>query len=510
MSKKAIFIPIVTALIMLLLYYVYNVKLETTLPDEGWGRSTNLNISSKYPMEYYVYLKDEQVHVFMPDEKQVSYKVFDRNFNLKKETSIEAEVAPAEPIWASENQLIYMEDDTLVTNQEGNKSVISEEIKSFSPTQNGVLFWNESDLMYFDPITGESNLIDTYDQSIYTALQAKDGKSLLVGLQISDTEIHFYSLFNGQFNKLLEYSLSGGETIENIVYDAGENKATAIIEKYSMAQGQRAYQAIELSFDLATTKIEKNEKYTFYDKSDGSELDNPRYLQITYQDNKPVILFVAEGSRVAKRSGYNVYYAYQQKGTWVAESRSNNGDTPARPQWIDQNSILWQTFNGKEYALNGTTNDERYIETSKKITKEDYTSALYYSISGIFSGFFMLVLGMVWVIPPLVFYGILSFIRSDIFERNERSWVEPVGILLYVGTMIYMMNEVLSERSFFAAPSYLNFDGSLIILPLIISIVTYLIYRWVMNKETGLFAGLFYYIGYNLLIMTCLFGPYLL
>ena len=56
------------------------------------------------------------------------------------------------------------------------------------------------------------------------------------------------------------------------------------------------------------------------------------------------------------------------------------------------------------------------------IDSDDYVSALYYFISGLFSGFFMLVMGMVWIIPPLVFYGILSFIKNDIFERNERSW----------------------------------------------------------------------------------------
>ncbi|OCA86622.1 hypothetical protein [Bacillus sp. FJAT-27986] len=510
MSKKAIIIPIITGFIMLLLYYVYNVRLETTLPDDGWGRSSNLKASSKYPMEYYSYQIDDELHIFMPDETDVSHKVLDQNFNMLKEESIQAEVAPAEPIWASEGQLIYMDDDKLTINQEGTDQVIAQDITSFSPTQAGVLFWNKNELKEYNAGTGQTKLIHTYDQPIYTGLQAKNGKSFLVGLQISDSEVHFYSLYNGKLKELLEHSATGGETIENIIYDAGDKKATAIIEKYSMAQGQRAYQALELSFDLATSKVEKNEKYTFYDEKNGSELDNPRYLQISYQDDKPAILFVAEGSRVAKRSGYNVYYATQQKGAWVAERRSNTEDTPARPQWLDQNYITWQTFDGKEYVLNGTTDDDRYIESSQKITKEDYTSALYYSISGIFSGFFMLVLGLVWVVPPLVFYGILSFIKSDIFERNERSWVEPVGILLYIGTMIYMLNEVLSERSFFAAPSYLNFDGSLIIWPLIISIVTYMIYRWVMKEDTGLFAGLFYYIGYNLLVMTCLFGPYLL
>ncbi len=510
MSKKAIFIPIITALMMLLLYYVYNLKLETTLPDDGWGRSTNLKVSSNFPMDYYSYQKGEEFHVFMPDDTDVSHKVFDPNFNLIKEESIQAEVAPAEPIWASADQLIYMDDDQLTINQDGKDQVIATGISSFTPTNTGVLFWNQNELKQYTASTGETNHIHTYDYPIYTALQAENGHSTFVGLQISDMDIHFYSLQNDQSKKILEYSASGGEKIENIVYNAGEKKATAIIEKYTMAQGQRAYQAMELSFDLATSKMEKNEKYTFYDKTNGNELDNPRYLQISYQDDKPAILFVAEGSRVAKRSGYNVYYATQQKGAWVAERRSNTEDTPVRPQWLGQTYLTWQTFDGKEYVLNGTTNNERYIESSQQITKDDYISALYYSISGIFSGFFMLVLGMVWLVPPLVFYGILSFIKSDIFERNERRWVEPVGILLYVATMIYMLNVVLSESSFFAAPSYLNFDGSLIVWPLFISILTYIIYRWVMNQDTGLFAGLFYYIGYNLLVMTCLFGPYLL
>ena len=510
MSKKAIFIPIITTFLILLFYYVYNVRLETALPDEGWGRSSDLKASSKYPMEYYSYLQGDQLHVFMPDEKHVSYKVFDKNFKLKKEKSIQAEVAPGEPVWASEQQLIYLDDHQLTLNRDGKNQVIAPETTSFTPANAGVLYWKENELKEYNASTGETKSIHTYDQPIYKAIQAKNGKSILVALQISDLEIHFYSWQNGESKKLLEYSATGSETIENIVYDAGEQKATAIIEKYVMAQGQRAYKAVELSFDLATSTIEKNENYTFYDEDNGARLENPRYLQLSFQEENPVILFVAEGIRVAKRSGYNVYYATQQKGVWVAERRSSTEDTPARPQWVNQDYITWQTFDGKEYVVHGTTNDEEYINSTQKITSDDYVSALYYFISGLFSGFFMLVMGMVWIIPPLVFYGILSFIKNDIFERNERSWVEPVGILLYVGTMIYMLNQVLSDQSFYAAPAYLNFDGSLVIWPLIISVLTYIVYRWVMGKDTGLFAGLFYYMGYNLLVMTCLFGPYLL
>ena len=510
MSKKAIVIPIITAIIMLLLYYVNNVRLEMALPDEGWGRSTDLKSSSNYPMEYYSYQEDDQLHVFMPDDRHVSYKVFDQNFKLKKEESILAEVAPGEPIWASDNQLIYLDNHQLIINQDGKTKVIDKETTSFTSTKSGVLYWNENELKEYNASTGETKSIHTYDHPIYKAVQAKNGMSILVALQMSDLEIDFYSWQNGESKKLMEYSASGSETIENIVYDAGKQKATAVIEKYVMAQGQRDYKAIEVSFDLATSTIEKNENYTFYDEVNGGELDNPRYLQLYYQDEKPVILFVAEGIRVAKRTGYNVYFATQQEGKWIGERRSNTEDTPVRPQWIGQDYILWQTFGGKEYVLHGTTNNHEYIASSQKITSNDYVSALYYFISGIFSGFFMLVMGMVWIIPPLIFYGVLFYIKKDIFERNERTWVEPVGILLYVGTMIYMLNQVFSDHSFSTAPTYLNFDGSLIIWPFIISIFTYLVYRWVMDKDSGLFAGLFYYMGYNLLVMTCLFGPYLL
>ena len=510
MGKKAIFIPIVTVILILLFYYVYNVRLETALPDEGWGRSSDLKASSNYPMEYYSYMQEDRLHVLMPEEEHVSYNVFDKNFKIIKEGAIQAEVAPGDPIWASEQQLIYLDDHQLTLKKEEENRVIAKDIASFTPTNTGVLYWNENELKEYIASTGENRSVHTYDYPIYKAIQAKNGKSILIILQISDLELHFYSLQNNESKKLLEYVTTGSETIENVIYDAGEQKATAIIGKYVMAQGQRDYKAVELSFDLTTSTIEKKENYTFYDEN-GGELDNPRYLQISYHEEKPGILFVAEGNRVAKRLGYNVYYATQQKGSWVAERRSNTEDTPVRPQWISQDHIAWQTFDGKEYALHGTTNDGSYIKSSKKATSEDYVSALYYFISGLFSGFFMLAMGMVWIIPPLVFYGILMFVKSDLFERNERSWVEPVGIVLYVGTMIYMLNQVLSDHSFHAAPSYLNFDGSLIIWPFIISVLSYLVYRWLIDgKETGLFAGLFYYMGYNLLIMTCLFGPYLL
>ena len=509
MRKKAIVIPIMTVLIILLFYYVYNVRLETALPDEGWGRSSDLKASSNYPMEYYSYLEGEQLHVFMPEGKYVSYNVFDKNFKMIKEDEIQAEVAPGDPLWASGQQLIYLDDHQLILNQEGNNRVIAKDITSFTPTTTGVLYWVENELKEYIASTGENRSVHTYDYPIYKAIQAKNGQSILIALQVSDLELHFYSLYNSDSKKLLEYTGTGSETIENIMYDAGEQKGTAIIGKYIMTQGKRDYNAVELSFDLMTSAIEKKENYIFYDEN-GGELSNPRYVQISYHEEKPAILFVAEGNRVAKRFGYNVYHATSQKGAWVAERRSNTEDTPVRPQWISHDHIVWQTFDGKEYALQGTTNDEHFIKNSQSTTSDDYVSAFYYFISGLFSGFFMLVMGMVWIVPPLIFYGILMFVKSDLFEKNERGWAEPVGILLYVSTMIYMLNQVLNDQSFYAAPPYLNFEGSLIIWPLMISALTYLVYRWLIEKETGLFAGLFYYMGYNLLIMTCLFGPYLL
>ena len=161
LSKKAIFIPIITAFLTLFFYYIYNVRLEATLPDEGWGRSTNLEATSKYPMEYYSYLQDAQLHVYMPDDGDVSYKVFDKSFKKIKEESIQANVAPAEPIWAKDQQIVYMENHQLMNNQDGKIEIIEKDITSFTPIENGVLYWNCKELKEYSASTDTTKTIHT-------------------------------------------------------------------------------------------------------------------------------------------------------------------------------------------------------------------------------------------------------------------------------------------------------------------------------------------------------------
>ena len=142
-------------------------------------------------------------------------------------------------------------------------------------------------------------------------------------------------------------------------------------------------------------------------------------------------------------------------------------------------------------------------------TKEDYRTAMYDFISGVFSSVVMVFFGFVWVIPLIIFYAVMMFVRRDDFE-TDKTWAEPIGILIYLGTVVFVFNGVLAENTFSLAPEYLTFPYGMVIWPLVIGAVSYLLYKFVIDKDIGLFGRISYYIGLNIIMMTGLYGPYLI
>ena len=313
-----------------------------------------------------------------------------------------------------------------------------------------------------------------------------------------------------ELKELYAWSSSNNATIENILYDSNGQEASILIETFKMSQGERSYNANLITFNPKDFQVNGDERMLFADGSNGARLANPRYFNMRYLDGELELLFVSEGQREGKKSGYNVYFANtKQDGEWVGFRRSTSADTSLSPMWAGENHILWQTYGGKQYQTYGTFNGNGYVESSMVKTKEDYRMALYDFISGVFSSLIMLFFGMIWVIPSLIFYTIMMFLRKEEFE-NHKGWIEPVGILLYVGTVLYVFNSVLSDSLFSMAPDYLTFPNSMVIWPLVISAVSYGIYKLVTNKDMGLYAGISYYIGLNIVMMTGLYGPYLI
>ena len=510
LNKKAKVLPIVILLALFGLYYFYNVNLAVTLPDEGWGRASKVEGASKYPMQQYSFTKNKEIHMYLPSDDQVRYTITDQNYKTIKETVIPVSIDVDTPVWGDGQRFFYLQDKKLQLYENGKSTLIDEEVHSFYPTNENILYWNEKEIYLYETGKQKNSVLVTVKDPISHVKSADGDGSILVATNPTPLDIQFYLMEGKELKELYAWSSSNNATIENILYDSNGQEASILIETFKMSQGERTNNANLITFNPKDFQVNGDERMLFADGSNGARLANPRYFNMRYLDGKLELLFVSEGQREGKKSGYNVYFANtKQDGEWVGFRRSTSSDTSLSPMWAGENHILWQTYGGKQYQTYGTFNGNGYVESSMVKTKEDYRMALYDFISGVFSSLIMLFFGMIWVIPSLIFYTIMMFLRKEEFE-NHKGWIEPVGILLYVGTVLYVFNSVLSDSLFSMAPDYLTFPNSMVIWPLVISIVSYGIYKLVTNKDMGLYAGISYYIGLNIVMMTGLYGPYLI
>ncbi len=510
MNKKAKLLPIVILLALFSLYYFYNLNLATALPDDGWGRATKINGASSYPMQQYSFIEDDRIHVYLPGDKEVRYTISDESYKSIEETVIPIDADINTPIWGDGKSVLYLQDGNLHLYENGKTAIIDEGVESFSPDDERILYWKEREVYVYKTDDEQSSLLTTMEEPISHIVPAEGDNSLIISTKPGPQDYQFYLMKDEELKKITSWSSSNSATVEDILYDSNGREGSILIESFKMSQGNRTNMATLMTFSFKDMKLTEKEQMFFVDGSNGAKLANPRYVNLRYLDGQREFLFVSEGQREGKKSGYNVYYTNaQEDGSWVGMRRSTTLESSLNPYWAGESHILWQAFDGKAYETFGTFDGEKYVQSTMEKTKADYRTAMYDFISGIFSSFVMVFFGFVWVIPLIIFYSIMMFIRRDDFETNK-TWVEPVGILIYVGTVVFVFNSVLSDRVFSMAPEYLTFPYGMIIWPLVIGAVSYLLYKLVTDKDMGLFAGISYYIGLNILMMAGLYGPYLI
>ena len=510
MSKKAKVLPIVILLALFSLFYFYNLNVATALPDDGWGRATQMDGASTYPMQQYSFVEGDKIHTYVPGDKDLRYNVSDENYKKVDESIIPVDADINTPIWGDGQHILYLQDGNLQLYDNGKSAIIDEGVVSFYPGEEEILYWKEKEVFTYKASDNKSSLLITMKDPISHVAAANGDDSVLISTNPTPQDYQFHLYIGKDLLELISWSSFNSASVENILYDSNGQEGSILIESFNMSQGERTNMANLITFTHKDMEVSGNKQMLFADSRTGAKLANPRYFNLRYLDGKREFLFVSEGQREGKKTGYNVYYANAtQEGQWIGMRRSTSLETSLNPRWAGDSHILWQTFDGKEYHTFGTYNGNEYVESTMAKTKDDYRTAMYDFISGIFSSFVMIFFGFVWVIPLIIFYAVLTFVRRDDFE-TDKNWAEPAGVIIYIVTVVFVFNNVLSERLFSLAPAYLTFPYSMVVWPLVIGVVSYFLYKYVTDKDIGLYAGISYYIGLNILMMTGLFGPYLI
>jgi predicted neutral ceramidase superfamily lipid hydrolase len=179
------------------------------------------------------------------------------------------------------------------------------------------------------------------------------------------------------------------------------------------------------------------------------------------------------------------------------------------PFWLTDETILWLGFSGKDYTLYAASTDSNVINHSQKINRTDWEHALSNMIMSLFGSTMTLLFMLFAFILPFAFYLVTYYFNARFIEHHSQR-AAFIMMILYVTSQLIFFTKGLSMKSFYHAPAYLSFQGSLIILSLLMAVLTWFIWRTVKDEEWGIIGNFAYFAVVNALLIMFSLGPYIL
>ncbi|MBM7693377.1 hypothetical protein JOC77_002817 [Peribacillus deserti] len=509
MTKRAYFYPVVILAILLAMLFAENIRLETKLPSDGWSRSYNFKAESSTLAKPFI----QNNSVFFSEDKQIAEITCKDAMECTKTIKAKIAVPGNAEIWVKDNTVVYQDDTNLFVMKNGKTSQVVADVTYVRTGENHVLYWKEQNLFELNPSTTKSKLVSTFDHpiadisffnnSFVTAVEMDRGKFRLT-----------YFEANGNSYKtspLPDITFTDNESLEGFKYSRQGNSLSFMLNTMRLSQGNKAYNLLEftqaLNDDQKTPELHKVE---LADYQTGISLANPRNMNFRQTQSGGELLFTAYGSRFSKYEGYNLYTAEKVESTWKAKRVSTTKDLPVQPFWLGNDKIMWTNFSGKVNTLHGASSNKEAIQKSEKITTEDLKFAASNTVSGGFGSFIILLFTMLWIVLPCIYFGVLFFVKGNLFEDETKGWIILIPILLFTISQLYTFNTSFRKESYIFAPDYLTFQGSFIVWPVIIALISWGILKISKIKEVNPAGKFFYFAVVDTLIIVLLIGPYVL
>ncbi|MBO9129207.1 hypothetical protein [Bacillus sp. 165] len=514
--KKAIAFPSVTIIFLLALLFYQNMNMQTSLPSKGWSRSVTMDIQSEYLAKPILKKAGNVYEIYVPRGQGIAHATYDSKLHIQTKESIPVQVPSFSNLFIHNKQFVYLKDGNLILHDAVKETILDKEVTSFGFNKEQLIYWKENRAFELDTIKWESRLLAEFSSPIRNIVFDVSSPSFLIVLQETDLTTKFVVFEHEAEGGYKQTQLSplqqiGSEKMQEVLFTQEGSRATIIYGTYSSAQGVRTYRAYEWQVDMneplqaPTTKLIK-----FRDENNGSAFENPRYLQVKKKQNNLVILFAADGQTVGKFYGTNIYEAKKEGDTWNAGRRSTTNDVALEPFFMGDNAIGWYTFSGKTYSLHAASTDAGVISKSEEITSSDWKSTFYNTLMALSGSFMITLLALIWVIAPIVLYIITYIVKTNEFEDNRLKWLPYAWIGLYIGSQLLFFYLSFDKKRLVFAPEYLTFTGSFILIPIILTVLSWGMLRFSQQEEWGTIKSASYFTIVNILLYMFLLGPYLL
>lgn len=518
-SKKHIIwiLPIIIALILFGLQYIYQIQSEVQLPNKGWSRTIHLPVQTKEGKQY-VYADQNAYYIYTYTNKTITYSKLNKNLDLISQKKYDFPDSIAHIYWGRGDQFIYKGGlDVYYFN--GETSVLL--AKDTGPTitdGKAVYYAKDKEIYKVDVKTKAAKEIGTFQFPVQTLYLGTDHNLLLTTQDIDKNWAYFYFLKQDQ-NGIHSYRFAKYLLGEN----AHMSQNTAFIQHdgkvglyftVSVAKGGLSY--LQYYMNLPYEKLETHKTVEFNPapisifQSDGNtRMGTPTDIDFTIKNGQPTLLFEAEGFRTKRDNAVNIYEAQPNaEGKWVANRRSTTTDSSISPFWLGNDAIAWYAYTKQGvFKLEATSHNPLVVSDSLKLRNEDFSTAFSNSLLAIFRVFYLILISAFLGLGAIFIYVIISFTKVEWID-NDVPAVKWAMIAAFFLGEIWVAHHVMSSMFEYYAPGYLTFTGNAVIIPVLVAALSLFLTSWLKNRKAGTLSYVSTFAIYYLVIMSFLIGPY--
>ncbi|CDQ21292.1 hypothetical protein [Halobacillus karajensis] len=348
-------------------------------------------------------------------------------------------------------------------------------------------------------------------------IETENGVYLLIRMvSIEGNQLTYYQVKGNNLQKLGEnaFAVKGSEEVRDIQFTVKNNMYHILV---STLQKQSQSGEVENDYYYAEGPFEEDpnlNRLSFSDPFSSTELREVSDLSMEYTEDGTLLLFKATGwteTRFRENTQFNIYQAKIKNNNETEVTRLSNTPSFSNfPIRVNPDTIIWVDHGGENHNLLVSSSRPEVITKADQVTKQALLHTSGKTIGMLSAGLFALLISIIWFLWPLLFMIIIMFTRVEAMDQ-DRSWVLYTGIFIYLIAAIWTKDLLFSESLLSRAPEYLSFPGSPILYLLSFGLISFAMLKiGSPTKDWSIPVQLTYFIGVHVLLITVIFGPYLL
>ncbi|MCT2535906.1 hypothetical protein NC661_08290 [Aquibacillus koreensis] len=505
-------LPTILVAIVVSILFFQNLEEVTEVPEENWSRALPIGETTltKYP---FVRTSSEgEIAITQYENNAINNQIYDENFEkLEQFTFPDIEVTKWVDAYTNNDNLIYFDYDNII---DGTSGEVITAANKFYPLPNSVLYLKDKSLFKMDPVTRESTSLIQLDREFdrIIPIETTDGPIILTYYKNDEEENLALNLMKVTdsgteqlYNQII--SVPYGSKISHVTL-AADQDSFAFLFNTTVNRGKGEPPLITTHFYNSDTEV--MDQITFYDPITNDQLQSIDDIKLSFFDEQVRALFVAKGqsnTRYKESTVFNIYEAFFTNEGIEVHRRSNTPNYSIKPQWLEENTIAWVDRSGESHEILVSSSDEAIIDQAKGASKDDYINAIGKTLGALTASSLGFLLSLTWIVGPII---TLLIFNKRLMDKDPQ-WIYYIGIGSYFLSFVIFKDWFFIDTIYAQAPGYLTFTGSGYVYFLGLGIVAFLISRISSRiKDWSIPVTLFYFVFMHMIMMTVLFGAYIL